>query len=295
MSGGSRARNARPPAGLGPIVSVVTVVRNSAPTLGRAAESVFTQNYPNIEYIVVDGGSTDGSLEVIGRMDERIAVWVSGADSGISDAFNRGIALARGEIVGLLNSDDWYEPNVMEAVVDAMQKCNADIAYGKAAKWKGNHRMGFITSDASLLETEMTLCHPTVFVRRACYERFGLFRLDFHLAMDYEWLLRAKVGGARFCAVNKCIANMRGGGVGDRRWWRGQMEVARARALHLDDARGRVRYWRYLIWAISIGTFRRAYQALGFFRFRARGWLRRRLYADGSSHTSDGSRSQNIE
>lgn len=246
-----------------PLVSIVTVVRNAAPTLPRAAQSVLLQDYPEVEYIIVDGKSTDGTLDVIKRLEERLAVWLSEQDLGISDAFNKGIALARGEIVGLLNGDDWYEPGAISAAVNTLKKSGADIAYGKLQYWKGDRKTYLVDGSADLLEKEMTLGHPTVFVRRRCFERIGLFRLDFRQAMDYEWLLRAKVNGLQFTYVDQCLANMQGGGIGDRYWCESQREVARARALHLPHARGSLAYWTYLGLAIGRGTVRRILDALG--------------------------------
>ena len=246
-----------------PLVSIVTVVRNGATTFERALQSVLSQDYPRVEYIVVDGGSTDGTLDIIRSRDDRITVWVSETDAGISDAFNKGVAFAHGDIVGILNSDDWYEPGAISAAVHALAESGADIAYGKLQYWEDDRRTYLVTSDARLLDRGMTVGHPTVFVRRACYERLGLFRLDFQQAMDYEWLLRAKSGGARFCFVDFCVANMQGGGVGDRRWRQSQSEVARARAIHLPKARGAIPYWTYLWLAIARGTIRRALDVLG--------------------------------
>lgn len=260
--GGLRTNAVMPKTSSHPLVSVVTIVRNGSDTLARAAESVFSQDYPEIEYIIVDGGSTDGTLDMIRRMDRRISVWVSEPDMGISDAFNKGIAFAHGGIVGILNSDDWYEPGAISAAVHALAESGADIAYGKLQYWENGRRTYLVTSDASILDKGMTVGHPTVFVRRACYERFGLFRLDFRQAMDYEWLLRAKSGGARFCFVDLCLANMQGGGVGDRHWRQSQREVARARAIHLPNARGVIPYWTYLWLAIAKGTIRRALDML---------------------------------
>jgi len=246
-----------------PLVSIVTAVRNGATTFERALQSVLSQDYPRVEYIVVDGGSTDGTLDIIRSRDDRITVWVSETDAGISDAFNKGVAFAHGDIVGILNSDDWYEPGAISAAVHALAESGADIAYGKLQYWQNDRRTYLVTSDASLLDRGMTVGHPTVFVRRACYERLGLFRLDFRQAMDYEWLLRAKSGGARFCFVDTCLANMQGGGVGDRHWRISQSEVARARAIHLPNARGAIPYWTYLWLAIAKGTIRRALDVLG--------------------------------
>jgi len=246
-----------------PLVSIVTVVRNGATTFERALQSVLSQDYPRVEYIVVDGGSTDGTLDIIRSRDDRITVWVSETDAGISDAFNKGVAFAHGDIVGILNSDDWYEPGAISSAVHALAETGADIAYGKLQYWENDRRTYLVTSDESLLDRGMTVGHPTVFVRRPCYERLGLFRLDFRQAMDYEWLLRAKSGGARFCFVDTCLANMQGGGVGDRHWRISQSEVARARAIHLPNARGAIPYWTYLWLAIAKGTIRRALDVLG--------------------------------
>lgn len=248
----------------GPLVSVVTIVRNGGATLRRAMQSVLSQEYPKIEYIVIDGGSTDDTLDVIRSHANHIAVWVSEADAGISDAFNKGIAFAHGDIVGILNSDDWYESGAISAVVHALVETGADIAYGKLQYWNGNRRTYLVTGDADLLDSGMTVGHPTVFVRRTCYERFGLFSLDFQQAMDYEWLLRAKMSGAKFCFVDMCLANMQGGGIGDRRWRQSQKEVARARSIHLPNARSAMSYWTYYGFAIVKGTIRRAFDISGF-------------------------------
>src|SRR6185295_16144009 len=136
--GGRRANEiAKTESSSTPLVSVVTIVRNGAHTLSRTIESVLSQDFPDIEYIVVDGGSTDGTLELLRANQDQIAIWISEADQGISDAFNKGIALSRGEIIGLLNSDDWYEAGANRAVVEEMQKSAADIACGRLQYWEG--------------------------------------------------------------------------------------------------------------------------------------------------------------
>jgi GT2 family glycosyltransferase len=263
----------------------VTIVRNGAAKFARAAESVLGQDYPAIEYIVVDGASTDGTLDVIQRLDGRIAVWVSEPDTGISDAFNKGIALAHGEVVGLLNSDDWYEPEAVSAAVRALERSGADIAHGKLQYWEGTRKTYLVTGDAELLERGMTVGHPTVFVRRACYERLGLYRNNFRQAMDYEWLLRAKMSGARFCFVDQCLANMQNGGLGDQRWRKSQKEVALARGIHLPNARGAIPYWTYLCSALAKGTVRRTLDALKL--GAARRWYHRHVSRITITHSKE--------
>lgn len=247
-----------------PRISIVTVVHNGAATLGRTVHSVLSQDYPAVEYLIVDGGSDDGTLEIIRQFEERIDYWLSEPDAGISDAFNKGIALSTGYVIGLLNADDWYEPGeTLSAVARVFEETDADIVYGKLRYWAGTERSYLVQSDANLLSSGMTVGHPTVFVRRSCYERLGLFRLDFAQAMDYEWLLRAKMSGARFRYLDRCIANMHSGGIGDRRWRKSVLEVARARAMHLPNARSRLHRVAYVAWTITKGTLRRTLEAVG--------------------------------
>jgi glycosyltransferase involved in cell wall biosynthesis len=258
--GGKRAAGRADPH---PQVSIVTVVRNGAGTLPHALESVLGQQCPGLEYLVIDGGSTDGTVEFLRASEDRIDFWISEPDAGISDAFNKGIALARGEFIGLLNSDDWYEPDAVAAAVEQLRVSGADIACGGLQYWEGDRRTYLLMSDPRLLERGMTIGHPTVFARRECYRTHGLFRRDFRLAMDYEWLLRASRAGARFVVVDRCLANMQGGGVGDRRWRDSQREVARARALHIPAAANAWSYHAYVGRRIFIGTARRLLDAVG--------------------------------
>ena len=101
------------------LVSIITPVRNAAYTLGQTITSVLSQTYPNIETIVVDGGSEDGTLDILRSFDHGINLWISEPDAGISDAFNKGIALATGDIIGIINADDWYEPEAVATIIEA--------------------------------------------------------------------------------------------------------------------------------------------------------------------------------
>lgn len=269
FKGGRRLLAATPDSIGEPLVSIITVVKNGVATLPRTIEGVLSQHYPNIEYIVIDGGSTDGTVELLRSCNSDIALWVSGPDSGISDAFNKGICLSRGEIIGILNCDDSYEPGAVSSSVDAMQNSAADIATGKMQYWQGDSRTYLVSSDPNQLEQSMTVGHPTVFVRRSCYESIGLYRLDFRFAMDYEWVLRAKRSGTRFVTLDHCIANMQVGGISDKRWRDGQREVARARALHVPGKNTAWAYHSYVGARIFKGAARRVFDRLGL------GFLRR--------------------
>ena len=269
VKGGFRANNSADARALSqPMVSVVTIVRNGAGTLSRTMDSVLSQNVRDIEYIVVDGDSTDGTLELLRANQNRLALWISEPDRGISDAFNKGIALSRGQIIGLINSDDWYEPGSILCVVEQMLKTGADIASGRLQYWNGDRRTYLVSSDYTQLRRGMTVGHPTVFVRRKLYQKIGLFRLDFRLTMDYEWLLRSAVAGAHCIMLDRCLANMQEGGVGDRRWRDSQREVARARALHVPGAGTALAMRMFVARRIFIGSVRRVLDALGLARLR---------------------------
>lgn len=221
-----------------PAITIVSACLNSAATLARSLDSTVSQDYRPLEVIVIDGGSTDGTLEILLRQPPDQVRFVSEPDEGISDAFNKGIRLSRGEYIGILAADDWYEPGAVRKMVDALETSGADVAHGALQYWQDGKRSARVMGDHGHLRRRMSICHPTVFVRRDCFDRFGFFRLDYRYAMDYEWLLRALVGGAKFVAVNECITNMDLGGASDRNWRAAILETARARAEHLGGRPG---------------------------------------------------------
>ena len=216
-SGGRRLAGHMPPAGDPdrPLVTIVTPVRNGAATLERALRSVFAQDYPAVETVVVDGASTDGTLDILRRYDEALDCWISEPDSGISDAFNKGIALATGDIIGILNADDWYEPDAVSKVVAAFAAAGADAVCGALQYWIGDQQGLIFYSNPDNLRLESTVNHPTLFVRRAVYEQHGLFQTRYRYAMDYDLILRFYLRGVRFHVLPDVLANMQLGGRSD--------------------------------------------------------------------------------
>lgn len=207
---------------------------NGEKHLAQTIDSVIHQTYPAIEYIVVDGGSTDNTLDIIRRYRHHIDYWVSERDHGISDAFNKGISLARGEWVGILNADDWYE---IEAVELAMQLANdADVVYGNLQCWESGRKEYLFTGNHKMLPLEMALNHPTVLIRRSLYDNWGVFNKEYKIAMDYELLLRFYTKGVKFGYVNNCLANMRLEGTSNHNWIAGFREVRRAKDKHLGKS-----------------------------------------------------------
>jgi len=213
-----------------PLVSIVTIVLNGNDLIRKTMDSVLRQTYANIEYIVIDGASTDGTQEVLQEYDSRLAFWSSEADRGISDAFNKGIARASGDIVGLLNAGDWYEPDAVEKAVEHFRLFpGTDVVCGMLQYWRGDKREYLCPSVPELLEKEMTVTHPTCFVRTELYRQNGGFSTDYRYAMDYELLLRLRLNGARFRAMKRVLANMQHEGVSETNWKLALRETHRAR------------------------------------------------------------------
>lgn len=212
LEGGYRLRNPEAQNKNGLLVSVITIVYNGDRYLEQTIQSVLSQSYQQIEYIIVDGGSTDGSLDIIRKYEDRIAYWKSEPDQGISDAFNKGIALASGELVGILNADDWYEPEAIAAMTDLYQPDS--VLHGNRQFWNEDGSKGsWSRPKLEMLSLEMSLNHPTVFVSKSLYDRYGIFDTNYKMAMDYHLLLRFYKSGVNFIHVDKIITNIRLGGV----------------------------------------------------------------------------------
>lgn len=201
-----------------PLVSIITVVRNGKETLEKTICSVLNQTYQNIEYIIIDGNSSDGTLEIIRQYEHQITYWMSEPDKGISDAFNKGITITNGKLIGMINADDWYSSNAVELAVDQHIYRNDSIIHAKCQIWKKNTEPYYLFTGRDDISYTMTINHPTVFVPRKIYEEIGLFDLHFKVSMDYEWTMRAKQHGKEFMYIDQVISNMRLGGVSSQFW-----------------------------------------------------------------------------
>ena len=237
-----------------PLVSIITVVKNSEKTIERTIRSVLDQDYEKLEYIIIDGSSNDRTLEIIDKYSASICICTSEPDFGISDAFNKGISLATGEIIGIINSDDWYEDCSIETVVKKFSEGNTDIAHGKLRRWLPDGRKEISLSNDESLFVDSTINHPTVFVKREVYQILGLFSTDFKYAMDYEWLLRAKTSGnLRFSYIDSCLANMSLTGISSQRWIKSNEEVLRAKNIYVAQIRNYL-YFYYKVLKGSISS-----------------------------------------
>ncbi|MBU0944947.1 MAG: glycosyltransferase [Proteobacteria bacterium] len=213
-----------------PLVSIITIVLNGESWIRQTIDSVLQQDYGFIEYIVIDGGSHDDTVSILREYDSNIDFWQSEPDKGISDAFNKGIKVAHGDVIGLINAGDWYEADTVRRVVEALlAEPTVGVVCGALQFWHGLQREYLCYSVPQLLGREMTVTHPTCFVRAELYRSFGLFSSDYKFAMDYELLLRFKKQGVRFLALDSVLANMQHDGISEENWKKALQETHRAR------------------------------------------------------------------
>ena len=178
-------------------ISIITATYNSEMTVRDTIESILSQDYPDIEYIIIDGASTDETVEIIKSYESKIAKFISEPDRGMYDAMNKGIQLATGDVIGILNSDDFYaDSNVISNVVNSLRESRTDSIFGDLV-YVSSHNLTKITRYYSSAHFHPRLfaygwmpAHPTFFVKRWAYEQYGLFQTDYKIAADYELLTR---------------------------------------------------------------------------------------------------------
>lgn len=198
------------------LVSILTPCYNSAKTIENTLRCVERQTYRQIEYIIIDGGSTDGTLDIIERHRDRLPErfqLVSEKDSGIYDAMNKGIGLASGHLIGIVNSDDWYEEDTVEQAVAHYRGNPYEVVYGMQRNYLHGKEKSVILYHHDFLPQQM-ITHPTCFVTKAAYEEFGLFDLQYRSAADYDLMLRfMETGKVVFSPVMRVLSNFRLGGM----------------------------------------------------------------------------------
>jgi glycosyltransferase involved in cell wall biosynthesis len=242
-----------------PKISVVIPVLNGASTLTRTLESIISQKHGNIELILIDGGSTDGTLDIIQQFLPYLAYWESGQDSGIADAFNRGIDHASGELIAILNSDDNWVAETLRHIEEAMKSNpDVDIYYGQIRYVDPATGKNYIKKpDLSRMKQRMFLFHPAMFVRKSAYARIGNYSEQYHLAMDSEWCHRAIAAKLRFKPIDQVLAEMHLGGVSDRHFAGSLWEYRKSLIQHKLTGRLRANY--YFIKFVLLKTLMRSY------------------------------------
>lgn len=216
-------------------ISIVTPCFNSARTLERTIRSVLDQGHPDIEYFLVDGGSKDSTLDIIRKYEGRVTRWISEKDSGVYDAMNKGLRMATGRWVGIINSDDAYAPGTFARVEAMAESGDADILYGDIRMMYAHRLPVVYPSDGALSSASfrrMPIQHPAAFVRREVYEADGIFDPAFRISGDFELMLRFHARGRRFRHSSEVWAEMDPGGLSDKRWMEGKKEIRKALELH---------------------------------------------------------------
>lgn len=218
-----------------PSITIITICLNSKSTIERAIQSVVKQKHDNVEYIIIDGGSTDGTLEIISNYVSDIDVLVSEPDRGISDAFNKGILLATGEIIGLLNSDDSLLPGTIQKVRDFYQhNREGQVVHGDLLLYLNNRpvKRVYPTGRWWYPWRLVLFNHPATFVKKSVYETHGIFSTDFVIAMDIDIFLRWLTSGVRIDYLKEPLVAMHYGGLSDRNPFAGYKEARRAFIKH---------------------------------------------------------------
>jgi glycosyltransferase involved in cell wall biosynthesis len=197
--------------------SIITVCYNSEKTIERTITSLRNQTYQNFEYIIIDGGSTDSTLEIIKKNLDVVSILVSEKDEGIYDAMNKGIDLASGEIIGIINSDDWYENDTLENIFKISFGQTNLVIHGLCRYFNDNEINQIIGYHHSNLPL-YSISHPTCFVSKSLYVAKGKFDTEYKIAADYDLLLRFYLNKVTFIFVELVIANFQNGGASSSRF-----------------------------------------------------------------------------
>lgn len=205
-------------------ISIVTVVYNGESTIGQAAQSVISQDYPNLEYIVIDGGSKDKTVDILKAFGDQISVLISEPDKGIYDAMNKGLAQATGDVIGILNADDFYtDHTVLTSVAKALETSGADCLIGDlifvAPDDLDKVKRFYSSANFELKRFEKGDMppHPTFFARKELYAECGNFDTSYRITADYDLMLRMMYKKkASFTYLPKVMVTMRMGGVSNQ-------------------------------------------------------------------------------
>lgn len=212
-------------------ISVITVCYNSSTTIEQTIQSVVDQNYRDLEYIIIDGGSTDGTLGIIAKYQQNISECISEPDNGIYDAMNKGLEKCTGDIVAFLNSDDWYERNILEKVNLYFENTNADMVSGNIYLHSAdgqNHKIELDRENKENIFYQVIYPQPALFVRKDFFGRMGGFDTSYKIAADAAWLLNACANGAKILCVEDYFTYFREGGISNRRKYEALREQYKA-------------------------------------------------------------------
>lgn len=219
-----------------PFFTIITVVRNGANFMEDCIESVRNQTFSDFEYIVIDGGSTDGTIEIIQRNLDIVSIFLSEPDFGIYDAMNKGIRVARGKYIGIINSDDRYKTWTLETVHNEIKTVSNDcVAYG-AIEYSDSKNQNYHIKHTEL--AVRMIYHPAVFVSSSVYLQLGAFNLKYKIAADYDFILRCFASGVEFRPIESSLAIYRKGGYSNMHQYRSLFETFKIQKSHIPRKSG---------------------------------------------------------
>lgn len=213
-----------------PLITVITVVYNDRENIEATIKSVLNQRYEKIEYIIIDGGSTDGTVEIIQKFQNLITYWISEPDKGIYDAMNKGISLAKGDVIGLLNSGDTYELNAFQLMADGFNMDNIYCVY------YGDVCLHYLDMDIKVnikavlenLKYAMAISHQAMFISRDIYLHYGNYDLKYKYAADYAYILQLFLNKVKFSYLGDVVACFVTGGTSDKKILVSRFECVKA-------------------------------------------------------------------
>jgi glycosyltransferase involved in cell wall biosynthesis len=209
---------------INPSVSIITVSYNNFKTVSDTIRSVLNQTYPDIEYIIIDGSSTDGTAELINSYGNRISKFISEPDNGIYDAINKGIRLATGSIVGVLNSDDFFHDNfVIDKIAGTFKMHEIDAVFGDAQFVDPDNISRIVRNYTSKhfnpgkFKYGFMPAHPSFYVKRELFEKLGYYKVDYKIAADFELLIRfLYINKIKYMYLEMPFLFMRTGGISNK-------------------------------------------------------------------------------
>ena len=196
---------------MNPKISIITITYNSEKTLEETIKSVISQEYDNLEYLIIDGGSTDHTLDIVNKYRENIDIFVSEPDNGISDAFNKGIQKATGEIIGIINSDDILLPKALLTISEYYTP-DIDIYSGNVLMWNDETNQTYVRKpdmEYKGVKQRFKACHPARFITRKAYKKYGTYSLEYSYCMDVDLLIRFYRHGAKAIHIEKLLVKFR--------------------------------------------------------------------------------------
>jgi glycosyltransferase involved in cell wall biosynthesis len=196
-------------------ISIITIVLNQYDNVRETIESVLSQDV-DVEYIIIDGGSTDGTLEVVQEYSSHLSQIISEPDGGIYDAINKGIRLATSDIIGLIHCGDKFEENSLKKVVEIFSKLDVDLVYGDILvqeDFGGISNIKYLVANHMKLIDYMSIYHPSTFISRKIYKKYGLYETHYRIAADYSFFLNLFLNKVKFTYISFALAKFRGGGI----------------------------------------------------------------------------------